>query len=259
MYNIDIINFTYNEPSIYSEYIYDVSKIAKKENIKIILISNGYLTDEAIDFMSKYVDAVTIDIKGNGNEEFARKYISIISYEPVFNTIEELYKKNIHLEITDLVIPEIGDNLEDAKKLAKILYDIMGENSNIHFLRFFPEYKLDYLYPTPIETLHKHVEIAKKEGIRYVYIGNLPGNEYENTYCPNCRKPLIKRYQFTVYETNLNKDRCIFCGYKIYLSGEPKISEISYPLYVKINKKFIERKIKDGEVIEKEITIDSLF
>lgn len=252
-YNTNIITFTYNEPSIYSEYAYDVAKIAKKEGIKITWVSNGYLTDEAIDFASKFLDAIDIDIKGNANKEFARKNILIPDYEATLNAIEEFYKKGIHVEITDLIVPEIGDNLEDARKLAKYIYDIMGENANIHFLRFYPEYKLSNLYPTPIETLEKHVEIAREEGIKYTYIGNVPGHKYENTYCPNCGRPVIKRYGFYVYEVNLDGDRCKFCGAKIFLDGNAKISEISYPEPVLLNKKLIKVELKDKNFVEEEI------
>lgn len=246
-YKTNIITFTYNEPSIYSEFAYDVAKLAKKKNIKITWVSNGYLTDEAIDFASKFLDAIDIDIKGNLNKDFARKYILINDYEPTLQAIKEFHEKGVHVEITDLIIPEIGDNIEDAKKLVKNIYDILGENANIHFLRFYPEYKLSNLYPTPIETLEKHIEIAKEEGINYVYIGNVPGHKYENTYCPNCKRPVIKRYSFYVYEINLDGDRCKFCGSKIFLKGDAKISEIVYPKLVDINKKLVKMEFRNGK------------
>ncbi|MEM4757869.1 MAG: AmmeMemoRadiSam system radical SAM enzyme [Nanopusillaceae archaeon] len=251
--NVRIITFTYNEPSIYSEFTYEVSKIAKKEGIKITWVSNGYLTDEAIDFASKFLDAITVDIKGNGNESFARKYILILNYESVFQAIEELYKKGVHVEITDLVIPEIGDNLKDAKNMCKKIYEIMGEKSNIHFLRFYPEYKMTNLYPTPLKTLEKHVEIAKKEGIMYTYLGNVPGHELENTYCPKCNTPLIKRRGFMVYEINLNGKKCKNCGEEIYIIGDPKKSEIYYPRLLYINKKTLERYVDNNKIVEKEL------
>jgi len=252
--NTNIITFTYNEPSIYAEFSYEVARLAKKEGMKITWVSNGYFTDELIDFISKFVDAITIDIKGNGNEEFARKYISVLNYsETVLHAIEELYRKGVHVEITDLVIPEIGDNLEDARKITKKIYDIMGEESNIHFLRFHPEYKLTHLYETPIETLEEHAEVAKEEGIRYVYIGNVPGHRLENTYCPKCGKPVIERKGFMVYKVNLENGRCKFCGYKIFLKGEARISEIAYPEPIYLNKSIIERIVEDGKIIERPV------
>ena len=130
----------------------------------------------------------------------------------------------------------------------------MGEKSNIHFLRFHPEYKLYYLPPTPIETLEKHVEIAKEEGIKYVYIGNLPGHKLENTYCPNCGRAVIKRFGFEVYEVNLTEDnRCKFCGYKLPIEGEAKTSEITFPKPLSLEKDLVERYIEDNSVKERVI------
>lgn len=233
LYNISSICFTYNEPTIYAEFIYDVAKIAKKEKIKIIFITNGYLSDESIDFFSKFANAITIDFKGNGNNEFARNYISIPSYETVFNTLEEFSKKKIHLEITDLIIPRVGDNLEDCRKLCKKIYDLMGEKSIIHFLRFFPTYKMLDFPSTPLETLEKHSEIAFEEGINFVYIGNVLGHKLENTYCPQCKKIVVKRYGFRVEEVNLKGNKCVYCNYKLPIKGKSQISQIDYPIVIK--------------------------
>ncbi len=228
-YNIQSVCFTYNEPTIYIEFIYDFSKIAKKENIKIIFITNGYLSDESIDLYSKFADAIAIDFKGNGNDEFAKKYIGIESYEPVFNALEELSKKKIHLEITDLIVPEVGDNLNDCKKLCKKVYDLLGEKSIIHFLRFFPYYKMNNFYPTPIETLEKHAEIAKNEQIKYVYIGNI-SHKLENTYCPNCKKEVIKRFGFSVIDYKIENGKCKYCNSNIYIVGNVSISKYDWPI-----------------------------
>ncbi|MEM0480915.1 MAG: AmmeMemoRadiSam system radical SAM enzyme [Candidatus Aenigmatarchaeota archaeon] len=230
-FNVSSITFTYNEPIIYSEFIYDAAKILKKE-FKITLVSNGYFSNEAIDFISKFVDAIDIDIKGNANDEFAKKFILIPNYEPTLNAIEELYKKGIHVEITDLIVPKVGENLEDCRKLCKFIYDLMGENAFIHFLRFFPSYKMMDYPETSLEVLEKHAEIAKNEGINYVYIGNVWGHELENTYCPNCKKAVIKRYGFAVTEVNLDGSKCKFCGYNLPIVGEAKISKLTFPIFI---------------------------
>jgi len=244
-FNVSSICFTYNEPTIYAEFIYDVAKVAKKEGFKIIFITNGYLSDEAIEFFSKFTDAITIDFKGNGNDDFGRKFISIPSYEPVFHALEELSKKKIHLEITDLIVPKVGDSLEDCRKLCKKVYDVLGKNVSIHFLRFFPNYKMLNFPPTPLETLEEHAKIAKEEGIDYVYIGNVPGHKLENTYCPKCGNVVIRRYHFSVLEVNLDENnRCKFCGHKIPIEGNANISKLDFPFvipeiegknYVKVN------------------------
>ena len=232
VFNVSSITFTYNEPSIYSEFIYDASKKLRKD-FKITFVSNGYLSDEAIDFVSNFVDAIDIDIKGNANNEFAKKFIGVNNYkEIIFNAIEELFRKGIHVEITDLVVPRVGENLEDCKKLCKFLYDLMGEKSFIHFLRFFPSYKMMDYPETDLKILEKHIEIAKKEGIKYVYIGNVWGHENENTFCPNCGEIVIERYGFSVVRVNLEKNRCKFCNYELPLVGEAKISRINYPIFI---------------------------
>ncbi|HIP66916.1 MAG TPA: AmmeMemoRadiSam system radical SAM enzyme [Candidatus Nanopusillus sp.] len=251
LYDVITITFTYNEPSIYPEYSYEVAKIAKKEGFYISWVSNGYLTEEAIEFASKFLDAITIDIKGNANPRFAKKYILINNYEPVLEALEELYKKGVHIEITDLVIPKIGDRLEDARNLSKRIHDIMGDNSNIHFLRFYPNYKLSDIPPTSINILEKHTQVAKEEGISYVYIGNVLGHKLEHTYCPECGNIVIKRYGFLVDEVNIGKNnRCKFCGYKLYLEGHAKRSRITSPMYIETNKIPIMRKIVDSEIVE---------
>jgi pyruvate formate lyase activating enzyme len=254
-YGLISICFTYNEPSIYPEYCEDVAKLAKNEGFKVTWVSNGYLTDEAIDFASKFLDAITIDIKGNGSDKFARNYILIRSYEPVFHAIEELYKKSVHVEITDLVVPKVGDDLSECKRLCKFLKEVLGENSNIHFLRFFPSYKMKDFPATPLKILEKHAEIAKEEEINYVYLGNVPGHPLENTYCPNCGSLLIKREGFCVHKVNLNKNRCPCCGTKIFLSGEASVSKLIYPIPLHVNKPLIKREVRDGKIYESKINL----
>ena len=238
-YDAKIVTFTYNEPSIYAEFSYDFAKIAKKEGIKITWVTNGWLTDEAIDYAKKFLDAVTIDLKASENKEALRKLSLVPDPEPVFQTIEEFYKAGIHVEITDLIIPEYTPK-EDTRRVAKFLYDVMGEDAIVHVLRFHPEYKMSDHYPTPISELEEHAKIFKEEGVKYVYIGNVPGHPLENTYCPKCGRPVIKRHGFLVYEVNLTEDgRCKFCGAKINIKGEAKTSEIAFPQPVPINKPFV--------------------
>ena len=231
-YNVSSITFTYNEPIIYSEFIYDAARVLRKE-FNITLVSNGYFSDEAIDFIKDFVDAIDIDIKGNASDEFAKRFIGVNNYrEIVFNSIEEIYKKRIHVEITDLVVPKVGENLEDCKTLCKFIYDLMGEKSFIHFLRFFPSYKMIDFPETDLKVLEKHLKIAKNEGINYIYIGNVWGHENENTFCPNCGKKVIERYGFSVTNLNLIGNKCKFCNYELPIVGEAKISRINYPIFI---------------------------
>ncbi len=214
------ITFTYNEPTIFIEYAYDVASIAKKKGLFITFVTNGYLSDEAVDLAAKFLDAATVDFKGNGDPEFARKYSLVPNLEVVFNALVELKRKGVFIEITDLVIPEIGDNLEQTRKLVRWIVDNLGPDTPIHFLRFHPDYELLDIPPTPIETLEKHAQIAKEEGLKYVYIGNVPGHPLEHTYCPKCGKAVIKRFGFDILDVNLTEDnRCAFCGERINIGG----------------------------------------
>ena len=220
-YNAHGITFTYNEPIIFMEYAYDVAKIAKRKGFFITFVTNGYMTDESIDLASKFLDAATIDFKGHGETKFLRRYCGVPDPEPIFQTILELKRKGVFIEITDLVVPKIGADLEQARKLCKWIVDNLGPETPIHFLRFHPDYNLLDIPWTPIELLEKHVEIAKQEGLKYVYIGNVPGHPYEHTYCPNCGKIVIKRYGFDILEVNVTEDnRCKYCGYKINIGGK---------------------------------------
>ena len=219
-YGAQGITYTYNEPSVFVEFAYDVGVLAKRRGLFNTFVTNGYMTDEAVDYASKFLDAATVDIKGNANRDFLRKISLVPDPEPIFQTIKEMRDKGIHVEVTDLVVPEVGDRLEDAEKMLKRLYDILGPDVSIHFLRFHPDYMLNNLPPTPVETLERHAELARRMGFRFVYIGNVPGHRLENTYCPRCGRVVIRRYGFQILEVNLTEDnRCRFCGAKIPIGG----------------------------------------
>ncbi len=215
--------YTYNEPSIFMEFAHDVGVLARREGLINVFVTNGYWTPEAVREAGEFLDAATVDFKGNGETKFVRKYIGIPDVEPIFQTLLEIRDKtSIHIEITDLVVPEIGDDLEQARKLVRWIHDNLGPDIPIHFLRFHPDYKLMHLPWTPVKTLEKHWEIAKEEGMRYVYIGNVPGHPYESTYCPECGKLVVGRYGFDITQWNLDeKNRCRFCGYPVNIVGRP--------------------------------------
>ena len=233
-YNCDGMSYTYNEPTIFIEYAYDVGRIAKKHGLFNTFVSNGYFSLEAIELMKKFLDAITLDFKGNADPEFLKKYAYAFQPEKVYENLVHLKEWDLHVEFTDLVVPKLGDDLNQAEKLLKKIYDEFGENVPIHFLRFFPHYKLINLEPTPLKTLEKHWELAKKIGFKYVYLGNVPGHKYENTYCSECGKILIRRFGFDILEWNLEKNRCKFCGNKI-------------PIRVKDDKKSFVKKKNKGE------------
>ncbi len=213
--------YTYNQPTIFIEFARDVGLLARKAGLFNIFVSNGYDTPETVHEMEKFLDCVTVDFKGSGETEFVRKYINIPNAEPIFQTIDEMRDtKKIHIEITDLIVPQVGDSLVAARKLSKFVYDHLGPDTPIHFLRFHPDYKMMEFPWTPVETLEKHCAVAKGEGLNYVYVGNVPGHRLENTYCPGCGAIAVKRYGFDITGWYLDKDnQCKKCGTKVAIVG----------------------------------------
>ena len=216
----DGISYTYNEPSIFAEYAHDIGILAKKRGLFSTFVSNGYESSESIPYLKEFLDAISIDFKGNGNDIFGRKYIGIMSYAPVFETLKRLKSAGIYTEITDLVVPVkgVGDNLDDARNLAVWIRENLGTDVPLHFTRFHPDYLMNNVPATPIETLERHHSIAKEEGLKFVYIGNVPGHPLENTYCPNCGQELVKRFGFQITSYRITEDgRCPFCGEDMHI------------------------------------------
>ena len=228
-YGSDGIAYTYNEPSIFMEYAHDIGVLARKKGLINIFVTNGYWTPDAVTMASEFLDCATVDFKGSGEREFVRKYIGIPDAEPVFQTLLEMRQRTkIHIEITDLIVPEIGDSLEAARRLCRWVYENLGPETPIHFLRFHPDYKLLHLPWTPVETLEKHCQIAREEGLLYVYVGNVPGHPLENTYCPGCGKVVVERRGFDILDWRLDENnRCPECGYAINIVGRPPARKVS--------------------------------
>ncbi len=221
-YHVEGLAYTYNEPSIFIEYAHDIGIEAHKMGIFNIFVSNGYDTPDSVGMMKDFLDCITVDFKGSGETGFVRRYIGIPNSQPIFDTLRELKEKtDIHVEITDLIVPQVGDNLDEARKLSKFVYDLFGPDMPIHFLRWHPDYKMLDLPMTPIPTLEKHCEVAKEVGLKYVYIGNVPGHPLEHTYCPGCGRIAIKRFGFDITGWNLDKDnKCKACGYQLPIVGQ---------------------------------------
>ena len=220
-YRCQGLAYTYNEPSIFIEFAHDIGVQARKEGLVNIFVSNGYDTPETVGLMRDFLDCITVDFKGNGETSFVRKYIGIANAEPIFDTLLEIRDRTkVHIEITDLVVPEVGDDLGAAKKLSSWVYDNLGPDTPIHFLRFHPDYKMMQFPATPVETLEKHHAIAKEVGLNYVYLGNVPGHRLEHTYCPECGEIVVERNGFDIAGWNLDKqNRCKRCGNEIPIVG----------------------------------------
>jgi pyruvate formate lyase activating enzyme len=218
----DGIAYTYNEPSIFIEFARDCGIAAHDKGLFNIFVSNGYDTPETVKMMGEFLDCITVDFKGNAEPQFTRKFIGIPDPKPIFDSLIRIRDETkIHVEITDLVVPQVGDNLEYAKKLCKFIYNEFGPEMPIHFLRFHPDYKMMEFESTPIKTLEKHYEVAKKEGLDYVYLGNVPGHPLEHTYCSKCNNIVVKRYGYDIQGWNMDdNNRCNVCGNKIPIIGK---------------------------------------
>jgi len=213
-YGCKSIAWTYNEPTIWLEYTYDTAKLAKKEDIKTVYVTNGYMTEESFDLMKPYLDAANIDLKGM-SEKFYKELCSA-KLQPVLDTIKRMYENKIHIEITNLLIPGYNDSEELIRELVKFMVDEVGVEVPLHFTRFFPYYQLNHLPPTQVETLKKAHKIAKEAGMKYVYIGNVPTEDGEKTFCPECGEVLIERNGFQIVSDELKETRkCPKCGARI--------------------------------------------
>lgn len=212
-FNRDIIAYTYNEPTIFFEYMLDSAKEAKAQGLKNVMHSNGYINPEPLRELARYLDAANIDLKGFTEDYYAQMTLGTL--EPVLTSLKVLKEEGVHLEITTLLVPGYNDDLDTLKKMCIWIKDNLGVDTPLHFSRFTPLYKLTSLEFTPLETLEKARQIAMDCGLKYVYIGNLPGHEAENTYCPKCRRMLIERKGYFVIQNNLMDGKCKFCGEKI--------------------------------------------
>jgi pyruvate formate lyase activating enzyme len=207
--NCPSIAYTYSEPSIFYEYMLDTAKLAKKYGIKNMYHSNGSLNEEPVQELSYYLDGANIDLKSFRQEFYTNVCAGYL--HTVLNTLKVLKRNRVWLEITNLIIPTLNDNLEDIKKMAIWIKENLGDEVPIHFSRFWPQYKLKSLPPTPVTTLEKARQKALEVGLKFVYVGNVPGHPGENTYCPRCKKVLIRRVGYSILENNLIEGKCRFC------------------------------------------------
>lgn len=205
------VAWTYNEPTIWFEFTYDSSKIAKDNGLYSVYVTNGYMSEEALQEIAPYLDAMNIDVKAF-NDEFYRKICGGAHLEPVLDTCVMAKSMGIHIELTYLIIPDYNDTEREIRNFARWVVETLGPDIPCHFTRFYPHYKMLDLPPTPMKRLNMAYNLAKEEGINYVYLGNIPHNEKENTYCHNCGKLLIERWGFNVVKYVIKDGKCPYCG-----------------------------------------------
>ncbi len=211
------ISWTYNEPSIWHEYTYDSAVLAKSAGLRTVYVTNGYITPEALRRIAPYLDAYRVDIK-SFSEEFYRKVCSA-RLAPVLESTKLAKELGMHVETVTLLIPSRNDSQQEITQLVRWVHENLGIDTPMHFTRFYPMYKMEDASPTPVSTLEMAYEIAKKEGMRFVYLGNVPGHRYENTYCPECKSLLIDRAGFRVGAVRIKDGKCQQCGEKIPVVG----------------------------------------
>ena len=204
------ISYTYTEPTMFYEYAYDIIQIARKEGMANNFVTNGYMEEEPLKALAPYLDAANIDLKGF-NESFYGK-ICGAKLSGVLETIRLHKKLGIWIELTTLVIPGHNDGDEELTAIARFIARELGIEVPWHVSAFYPTYKLLDAPPTSPKTLDRARQIGIGEGLRYVYVGNIPGTDGENTYCPTCHKTVIGRYGYTITEYNLKGGACSFCG-----------------------------------------------
>lgn len=207
------IAYTYGEPIAFYEYTYDTARIAHKKGIKNLMISCGHIKEEPLRDLVKYIDAANIDLKGFDQETYTK--LNGGKLNTILNTLQILDEENVWLEITNLLVPNWTDNMNEIRKMCKWLVSKGLDKYPLHFSRFMPMYKLKHLPMTPVSTLKKARDTALDAGMKYVFLGNVPGTDAENTYCPSCNKLVIERRGFMILENNLNNGKCPACNEKI--------------------------------------------
>jgi len=206
------VAYTYTDPNIFYEYTYDTAKIARSKGVKNVLVTAGFLNEKPLRELARYADAANLDIKGDA--DFYRKYVKA-ELKPVQDYARIAKEEGIFLELTNLIVPTLNDSKSQLEWLVKWTLDNLGPDVPLHFSRFFPLYKLTNLYPTPEETLFDAANMAYDMGMRYVYVGNIPSDEFQNTHCPKCKDDVVIRHGYTQPLVKLVDGRCPKCGEKI--------------------------------------------
>jgi pyruvate formate lyase activating enzyme len=208
-----VIAFTYNEPTVFTEYLTDIARAGRKQGLRSVLISCGFMNEAPLAEMCEVLDAIKIDLKGY-SDDFYRKVCSA-RLQPVLRSIRQVAKAGVHLELVNLVVPTLNDSTSLLTELAKWVVGEIGPDVPIHFTRFHPDYQLTHLPPTPVRTLERAREIAMEQGVHYAFIGNVPGHPGNHTYCASCGKVVIERRGFFVSGQHIEDGRCKFCKTEI--------------------------------------------
>lgn len=204
------IAYTYSEPTTFYEYAFETATLARKAGIKNIIKSNGYINSEPLKKLCTVMDAANIDLKAFTESTYLK--LSGGKLQPVLDSLKIYKDMGIWLEITNLVVPTWSDNMEEIRNMCKWLSSNGFKNNPVHFSRFYPIHKLEQLPPTPVDVLNKAAGIAEEEGLKYVYTGNVPGEEKSETKCPSCKTVLVKRLGFRIESNTISGGKCSKCS-----------------------------------------------
>ena len=207
------IAYTYSEPVTFYEYTYETAVLARRAGIRNIMKSNGYINADPLKKLCSVIDAANIDLKSFNDSTYLR--LTGGKLQPVLDSLKIYLNSGVWLEITNLVVPKWSDNIDEIAVMCKWLSENGFKDTPLHFSRFHPVYKLEQLPPTPVEILRNAAKVAKSEGLKYVYIGNVPGNEASDTRCPSCGTTVIARQGYRIALNNLSAGKCNNCGNEI--------------------------------------------
>jgi len=207
---ISLIAATYTEPLVYYEYTYDTARAGLDAGIKTAIVSAGYANPDPLRKLYKVVDAATVDVKAF-DDAFYRKVCGG-GLAPVLNGLVIARSEGAWLEVSNLVVPGMNDSIRNLQGLSQWVVENLGVDTPLHFLRFYPQYRMKNIPPTPVETLERARDMAMEAGLHYVYIGNVPGSEAENTYCPHCGRAVIERVGYHLKENHVRHGKCEYCA-----------------------------------------------
>ncbi|MEE9203012.1 MAG: AmmeMemoRadiSam system radical SAM enzyme [Dehalococcoidia bacterium] len=206
------ISWTYNEPTIWFEYTYDCARLAREQGLYTVYVTNGYITTEALDEIGPYLDAFRVDIKGFSDALY-RDLAKVVRWREVLEAARRAKEKwDMHVEVVTNLIPTMNDDEEQLRGIARWVRENLGELTPWHVTRFYPQYRLTHLPPTPVEALERAGRIGAEEGLRFVYVGNVPGHGSESTRCYSCGQLLVQRYGYQTQVKGLKDSRCSRCG-----------------------------------------------
>ncbi|MBW1980383.1 MAG: AmmeMemoRadiSam system radical SAM enzyme [Deltaproteobacteria bacterium] len=202
------VSYTYTEPTIFFEYAYDTARLAQAAGLKNVFVSNGYMTPEALEVIQPYLDAANVDLKAFSEKFYQEQCGGKLA--PVLESLNKIKDMGIWLEVTTLVIPQLNDSEKELRNIARFIRSL-GPETPWHVSRFHPTYNLTDRASTPVAALQRAREIGLQEGLHYVYTGNIPGDEGENTFCHACGQLLIDRFGFTTARYNIKHGLCPWC------------------------------------------------